>query len=348
MSLRESARLPANILRYGRPDPLPARADLRAGPLLLRYQDGGLRDIRLGPVEIVRRIYVAVRDRNWATVPPDYHDTQIDRRADSFRVTFTARHQQGEADFGRIDFAWRAEITGSADGVVAFKMDGLAQSTFLKNRIGFCALLPADCAGATCEVEHVDGRVESARLPEFISPAQPVPPFADMRALRCQIDADSDRWAEMRFEGDVFEMEDQRNWTDASFKIYCTPLGLPFPVQVEAGTRIAQSVRVWPAPTRYSPALIGAMSRPQSLSVRAGAPLGHALPSLGLGMASHGQPLSPREISRLKSLGLAHLRVDLRPADPAFPQALRQATAGARAGHTVGSGRARAAGRRCR
>ena len=30
--------------------------------------------------------------------------------------------------------------------------------------------------------------------------------------------------AELAFEGDIFEMEDQRNWTDASFKTYCTPL----------------------------------------------------------------------------------------------------------------------------
>lgn len=29
------------------------------------------------------------------------------------------------------------------------------------------------------------------------------------------------------FEGDVFEMEDQRNWTDASYKTYCTPWGCP-------------------------------------------------------------------------------------------------------------------------
>ena len=28
----------------------------------------------------------------------------------------------------------------------------------------------------------------------------------------------------IRFEGDLFEMEDQRNWTDASYKTYSTPL----------------------------------------------------------------------------------------------------------------------------
>ena len=28
------------------------------------------------------------------------------------------------------------------------------------------------------------------------------------------------------FGGEIFEMEDQRNWSDASYKTYCVPLGL--------------------------------------------------------------------------------------------------------------------------
>jgi hypothetical protein len=43
-------------------------------------------------------------------------------------------------------------------------------------------------------------------------------------------------------EGDVFEMEDQRNWSDASFKSYCRPLSLPFPYDVAAGETIRQRV----------------------------------------------------------------------------------------------------------
>lgn len=39
-------------------------------------------------------------------------------------------------------------------------------------------------------------------------------------------------------------MEDQRNWTDSSFKTYCTPPQLPYPGKVAAGTRISQTVRL--------------------------------------------------------------------------------------------------------
>ena len=40
-------------------------------------------------------------------------------------------------------------------------------------------------------------------------------------------------------EGDSFEMEDQRNWTDASFKVYGTPLKNLSPVEVKTGTKIS-------------------------------------------------------------------------------------------------------------
>jgi hypothetical protein len=55
------------------------------------------------------------------------------------------------------------------------------------------------------------------------------------------------------------------------------------------------------------------------------------LPRLGLGIASHGQPLSPAELARLKALNLSHLRVDLHLSQPDYRAALRRATAEARA-----------------
>ena len=46
------------------------------------------------------------------------------------------------------------------------------------------------------------------------------------------------------FTGDLFETEDQRNWTDASFKTYCTPIGLAHPFRAEPGQRFEQSVTI--------------------------------------------------------------------------------------------------------
>jgi hypothetical protein len=49
------------------------------------------------------------------------------------------------------------------------------------------------------------------------------------------------------------------------------------------------------------------------------------LPSLGLAAASHGQPLSERELERLRALHLHHLRVELRLSEPDYADWLQQA-----------------------
>jgi hypothetical protein len=45
-----------------------------------------------------------------------------------------------------------------------------------------------------------------------------------------------------RMEGDTFEMEDQRNWTDASYKTYVRPLALPWPYVIGKGDAIDQTI----------------------------------------------------------------------------------------------------------
>jgi len=302
--------LPKNVLYYGKEEPLPEQTALRAGPLSLIYEAGSLRRIRFGDREVLRMIYVAVRDRNWDTVPAVLSNVRIERETDSLRITYDAAHQQGD-----IDFVWRGTITGDAQGTLTFAMEGEARSTFLRNRIGFCVLHPIrECAGQPCVVEKVDGTVEEGTFPRLIAPHQP---FMDMRAITHEV-APGIR-AEVRFEGDVFEMEDHRNWTDASYKTYCTPLARPYPVEIAEGTRIVQSVRlrlIGKPPKRVKRASDALAFR---LRGRSSA---RRLPQIGLGVASHGQGLTARESERLRALNLAHLRVDLHPASQDWRESL--------------------------
>src|SRR5438128_1130651 len=138
--------LPTRVLYYGKDEPLPVRRALRAGPLSLLYEEGDLRYIRLGDREVLRRVYVAVRDRNWGTVPARLSNVRIESDGDSFRVSYDVANRQGE-----IDFAWQGTITGDARGTITFTMEGEARSTFSRNRIGFCVLHPIrECAGQAC------------------------------------------------------------------------------------------------------------------------------------------------------------------------------------------------------
>jgi hypothetical protein len=224
--------LSLNLLRFGREEPPPLRIALRAGPLDLIYEAGDLRAIRLGEAEIVQRIYAAVRDRNWGTVPMRIAEERIEHGENWFRISYVATHREGT-----VDFTWRASIRGDENGTISFSFDGTAGGTFLRNRIGLCIHHPGTAAGSLCTVTHSNGTIEHSVLPEFIAPHQP---FFDIRAFAHE--AAPGVWARLAVAGDVFEMEDQRNWTDDSFKTYSTPVALPYPVEVAAGTRIVQSI----------------------------------------------------------------------------------------------------------
>ena len=58
---------------------------------------------------------------------------------------------------------------------------------------------------------------------------------------RDELELDLATTVELLFEGDLFETEDQRNWTDASFKTYCTPQELGFPFAAEPGNGFVRS-----------------------------------------------------------------------------------------------------------
>ena len=213
-------------------------------------------------------------------------------------------------------------------------MDGEALSTFRRNRIGFCVLHPMDCAGVSSRIEKIDGTVEESTFPISIAPQylidgeiKPVAPFNNMRAVRYE--AASGVEAEVRFEGETFEMEDQRNWTDASYKTYGTPLSQPFPVEVAAGTKISQRITLTlKMSSELRTEKRDTPTQPVTLDVSAAE--ARPLPRIGLSTASHGEPLNAQELERLKRLNLSHLRADIDLTQPDYESALRRATDEAR------------------
>lgn len=280
---------------------------LNAGPLQAHFEtaSGCLRYVRCGDEEVVRGVYVAVRDRNWGTIEPRIANLVVDQQNTEYGGSFTATFD-AECRAEEIDFRWSGRIVGSAGGEIEYRMQGRAERTFLKNRIGFCVLHPVrECAGQTCRVLLVDGRETEFVFPVSISPHQPMRGFAALRhALPSGVEV------EIALAGDVFEMEDQRNWTDASYKTYCTPLELPFPVVVEAGSTIEQRVRITvrdlrrhATPTRIAADVHSRGERLPSLRFD-----GRRLPSLGLCTPDDVPGHSADEVGRLRQLRPGHLR----------------------------------------
>ena len=309
-------RLPLTVLYYGSAEPLPERHSLAAGPLSAVFEEGQLVDIRWRGREVLRRIYAAVRDRDWGTVPLRLSALHIEQQADSFQVAFNACHRRDD-----IEFAWKGAIRGDSNGELTFSMHGEALSSFLRSRIGFCLLHSArDCAGKSFEVRRPDLTAAGGRFPEAISREQPIAGAEAIHTLAWE-PAPGLR-VSVQFEGDVFQIEDQRNWTDATFKTFSTPLEFPCPVRISKGAKVSQTVRISLEEAQPPSAAI-----PSSdvIVLTLGGETVAPVPPIGLGLASHGEPLTAREVRLLRELRLSHLRVDLRLWEPGWRSELRRA-----------------------
>ncbi len=206
---------------------------LRAGALSAEFGNGALRYIRVNDVEVLRAIAFLVRDENWGTFTPTIENLKIRQGRDGFAVSYDARC----ADAKR-SLRYKAEIACGADGALRFSARAVPDSDFLTNRTGFVVLHPLKgVAGFPVDVEHVDGKREKSKFPALINPVQP---FYAIRSLRHK--AMPGLFATCRMEGDTFEMEDHRNWTDASFKTYVRPLAEPWPYTLAAGVAFTQQV----------------------------------------------------------------------------------------------------------
>ncbi len=285
-------------LYFGTAEPLPKLTKLRVGNLTCVYENGGLRYIRHGNHEVIRRIYISVRDRHWLTVPGQITDEKITVWKNGFSITYHCLYAQGN-----IRYRTQVQIEGTADNSICFSVRGQSLGQFMRNRIGICVLHPIlECAGKKCTVTQPDGNTYEAFFPETISPHQP---FTNVRQMRWQTGKYAE--AELTLEGEVFETEDQRNWTDASFKTYGTPLSLPFPVEVKKDEIMFQKLTL---------TLSGTEEYRESTE---DSPIGfnfsavkYPLPSIGYSRSSSRESLTEKELVRLRNIVLQHYRVEIK------------------------------------
>ena len=206
---------------------------LTAGPLTAEFDNGNLRYLKVAGVEVLRALAYLVRDENWGTYIPALSGLKIDQRADSFSVSYSAICRRGD-----MEIAYEASIEGKPDGSLEFTGTATPKTDFLTARTGFVVLHPLKgVAGQPVEIEHVDGKIEKSKFPPLVDPVQP---FLLIRSLTHQVLPGLK--ATVRMEGDAWEMEDHRNWSDASFKTYVRPLALPWPYTLKAGEPVKQSV----------------------------------------------------------------------------------------------------------
>jgi hypothetical protein len=216
------------IRLYGTDEPVEPLRILQAGPLMAEFEDGNLRHILYHGREMIRAVSFIVRDKNWGTYSPQIAHLNFHEEPETFRISYEAVVRENEQEF-----RYSSVIVGKSDGSLSFSGKGTAISDFSTNRTGFVVLHPIEgVAGAKCTVEHVDGTIEETRFPLLIDPVQPM---TALRAITHEFLPGLK--VTCRMEGDTFEMEDQRNWTDSSYKTYVRPLALPWPYLIAKARR---------------------------------------------------------------------------------------------------------------
>jgi hypothetical protein len=211
---------------WGDHEPEPVEVEL--GPWRFELRGDELADVAYDGTIVARSIRAVARDRDWGTV----HAV-----VDSFALRPDGSGADLEVTMRGLGADLHAHVAVRADeSRLEVRLAIESRTEFASNRLGLVVLHQPELAGVDLEVGTPDGRVRRTTFPVTVSPHQPA---MDIERLAWTHDG---LVTSVDFTGEVFEMEDQRNWTDASYKTYSTPLARPFPVIVPEGAVIEQSV----------------------------------------------------------------------------------------------------------
>jgi hypothetical protein len=99
-------------------------------------------------------------------------------------------------------------------------------------------------------------------------------------------------------EGDTFEMEDQRNWGDASYKTYVRPLALPWGYTLPKGSRHEQAVRL--SLSGHAASFAALPARETTVTLGGGLP--ERMPEIGVGLPAEEAAEALAAIDQLREL----------------------------------------------
>jgi hypothetical protein len=288
------AKLSRNIKLTGTDSVDPKSRTLRAGALSVEFGNGALRYIRVGDIEVIRAIAFLVRDKNWGTFTPEISDLKLRQKKEGFGIRYKARCGDANASI-----VYDASIVCDAEGNLEFAATATPEQDFTTNRTGFVVLHPLKgVAGFPVEVEHTDGKKEKSKFPALVNPACP---FTNIRALKHKVS--DGLFVTCRMDGYAFEMEDHRNWSDASFKTYVRPLAEPWPYTMPAGKSFTQKVSLRFTGKLPRPKKAGAAKK---IDVTLGRASG-ALPELGVAVPMEEAKASLDAVAAIKAAGPKHL-----------------------------------------
>lgn len=250
-----------------------------------------IRNIKFEGVQLIDLLYTAIRPLDWSTLKADEYSVDVQIVGDDCVITIT------EVFAGALTAQAKITLSSNNTFSVEYELKGLTEYQVSRWGVCFC-LNTADWMRAS-----VVSSGNTYSLAQDISPQRVVdgviqglfPASDEMHFL-----APDKRSLKVVSTGKVLEAEDQRNWTDNTYKIYSGSLSEPFPFLTSAGSIWKQSVNF-------------EVGVPKSVTTDATKILVkeiEALPSIGL-QFNHDSLLTPDDLEKaFVLLEIDHLRIN--------------------------------------
>lgn len=184
---------------------------------------GDIRYVSIGGRPLVERLYGAVRDDAWNTVPYELIGRSVAWARDRWTLRFGKWHVSRAAG---IDFRWYGHCVIHSDGTVMYTMRGTALKTFRYNKIGLNCHLPLGTFlgkefSARGPRGDAAGTLPTAITPQYHDGLRLTPIFSPFGTL--EVDLGGGDVLSVESYGAESEVQDHRNWGDGNLKVYCPP-----------------------------------------------------------------------------------------------------------------------------
>jgi len=252
------------------------------------------------------RLFCSLRAKDWSTIPARVTDASVVTEGGALRVQVREELP---------DLTATTDYHISAGGGLRARVALLTHAPLEVNRWGFNICLDTDALTGARVVLPGGGSVELSSMiapqPRRDGVLQGMFPPVDLIGVER---ADGMR-VSVASRGQLLEMEDQRNWSDPTYKVYSGSLAAPLPLQLVSGQELVQELAVDVHMPDHRPSLRAARG------VRVG--WGEPRPLPAVGVQVNDSSARPEELRPLLAmLGLTHVRVDVEPGPGWSPEQL--------------------------
>jgi len=212
----------------------PDATQVTHGGFTLDLAHAAIRNVTYEGTQLIDLLYTSIRPSDWSTLGSDERTEEMQVIGGECIITIT------ESLAGAMLATTKVILTSGNTFSVDYQLQGLSE--YLINRWGICFCLnTADWMGST-----VAASGNSYSLLQNISPQRVINGVTQglfPASEELHIVALDQRFIKAVSTGRVLEAEDQRNWTDNTYKIYSGSLSEPRPFITSAGSIWQQSIK---------------------------------------------------------------------------------------------------------